>query len=102
MSQAYKCDRCGCLYDEQVKSSKRNVIVRPINRTLDLCPECQEQLDDWIIKNGTFIRNRYYNQNDKQKCCSNCKFGDIDNAPICDICTCGNSNWEPKEDQNDI
>ena len=50
-----------------------------------------------LFKNYDFEKD----QNDKQKCCSNCKFGDNDNAPICDECDYGNSKWEPKEEKDE-
>lgn len=54
MSKAKKCDRCGRYYDPYyteillAKGMLQNVI--------DLCPECEEQLTDWLSEGG--------NQND--------------------------------------
>ena len=63
MSQAYKCDRCGKLYEakERTLASKKYSILKPhiINyevsnpgtylcHVADLCPECQSELEEWM------------------------------------------------------
>lgn len=48
---AYKCDRCGKLYERQGKSSIFNVTKRDScygTYQQDLCPECAEALEKWF------------------------------------------------------
>ena len=45
---AWKCDRCGMFYTEQVESDYNIVDV---NRGyLDLCPDCQKKLVEFITE----------------------------------------------------
>lgn len=50
MSEAKKCDRCGKYYDPYyteillAKGALQNVI--------DLCPECERELTDWLSEGG--------------------------------------------------
>ena len=46
MAKAYKCDRCGKLF-EKTKSTERFYVTS--NREIkDLCPECQKILNDFM------------------------------------------------------
>lgn len=63
MSQAYKCDRCGKVYESQMRTlkSKNYSVLKPhiinyeignpgtyLSYVADLCPGCQEQLEEWM------------------------------------------------------
>lgn len=61
MSRAYKCDRCGKLYDLSTEDNGSygvgNVakewgkLAEPfIDYKLDLCPDCCNELDEWMKK----------------------------------------------------
>lgn len=47
---AYKCDRCGILFEQRVHPYISIVKGRIVldERWLDLCPECQESLKAWL------------------------------------------------------
>lgn len=52
MSKAYKCDRCGKLFEEYQKPKNGFVIWRAHKEHYaeperSLCPECQKSLIDW-------------------------------------------------------
>lgn len=54
--RAYKCDRCGKLfekYDLQGTFSFLNITRNPCmsGNCLDLCPDCNAELQEWV-KNG--------------------------------------------------
>ena len=47
---AYKCDRCGTLF-ERDSVPERSIAIKhsPYGfECLDLCPKCQEELENWI------------------------------------------------------
>ncbi len=51
--KAYKCDRCGKLferYDGQGTPKFFNILCIPtaINTMLDLCPDCNSELQKWV------------------------------------------------------
>lgn len=46
MAKAYKCDRCGKLF-ERTKSTERFYVITNRERK-DLCPECQKMLDNFM------------------------------------------------------
>ena len=48
MSRAYKCDRCGELYESYSIEPRRSVIVHIDCELVDLCPECYKQLRGWL------------------------------------------------------
>lgn len=53
MSSAYKCDRCGKLFEKyknQGTSDFFNVTRNPnfSNNCLDLCPKCNSELQKWV------------------------------------------------------
>jgi uncharacterized C2H2 Zn-finger protein len=52
MSRAYKCDRCGSLYEHDYKVHGNNSLFmgrRPYsNDLLDLCPMCQKSFESWF------------------------------------------------------
>lgn len=53
MSKAYKCDRCGKLYEsyKYQKTSEFFNITRTPNisgNCLDLCPKCNAELQSWV------------------------------------------------------
>ena len=60
MSSAYKCDRCGSLYEREL--TPRRVTEITIDRHyyglvhLDLCDKCHEELMDWINKFGMVVK----------------------------------------------
>lgn len=49
--EAYKCDRCGKLFEKLTTSildvDKRTSIFSGDWQSQDLCPECAESLDEW-------------------------------------------------------
>lgn len=42
----YRCDRCGCHYENNV--NRRNKVLDRQRNPIDLCPECQSSLERWI------------------------------------------------------
>lgn len=50
MSEAFKCDRCGKLYEASIKPDIRvERYNNPFGITVyDLCPECIEELEKWL------------------------------------------------------
>ena len=46
--KAYKCDRCGKLFES--KASYQKYLITTISHTAysDLCKECQNELDKWM------------------------------------------------------
>ena len=48
--QAKKCDICGTLYEQQCTPDVRiNIYIHPHgDEWLDICPKCQENLENWI------------------------------------------------------
>ena len=48
--KAFKCDRCGNLYEGYTEKVKSFYINRsPVTYyPLDLCPECNKELKDWF------------------------------------------------------
>lgn len=57
MAQAYKCDRCGKLYEENQGNKRRFILGKFINdidkegvRYLDLCGDCQNDIDKILMK----------------------------------------------------
>lgn len=63
MSLAYKCDRCGKLYEakERTLDFKEYTVLKPhiinyeagnpgtyLSHVADLCPKCQKQLEEWM------------------------------------------------------
>lgn len=56
MSQVFKCDRCGKLFDPPKRGKKENWLgihkdhsMFPA-RSLDLCPCCEKNLMEWFCK----------------------------------------------------
>lgn len=53
MARAFKCDRCGELY-EKAKSNKQLVIKSlfeaPYSQTNDICPKCWADFEKWMGK----------------------------------------------------
>lgn len=52
MAKALICDRCGKTYPPTLKRSSLSVISSPIcseERHLDLCPECEHKLFEFIF-----------------------------------------------------
>lgn len=43
--EAYKCDRCGKLYERQVE--KILYVGKKGEGPLDLCPQCTESFEEW-------------------------------------------------------
>lgn len=64
MSRAYKCDRCGKLFEKykcQGTSEFFNV-TRNLNITgecLDLCPKCNAELQSWVANNTVQVDCNY-------------------------------------------
>lgn len=53
MASAYKCDKCGKLYEDSSIESMPRVEVRivksgPVIKYLDFCPDCKRVLETWI------------------------------------------------------
>lgn len=109
MSQAYKCDRCGKLYEakERTLESKNYSVLKPhiINYEIsnpgtylchvaDLCPECQSKLELWMS---------LFKKSEAVKDCDNCKYEEYAyNTEPCFSCSSNMNHeaWKPKEDQN--
>lgn len=54
MANAKKCDRCDTYYDYPKKNERAGVCrdITARNRLfMDLCPDCQSSLEDWIGSN---------------------------------------------------
>lgn len=49
---AYECDRCGELFKREYRAETRIARKKPVINGgwyyLDLCPRCQEELENWI------------------------------------------------------
>lgn len=60
MARACKCDACGELYepDRCVQAVRIIVEYRQGDETLDLCPDCQRELEKFVHRkhDGTIIR----------------------------------------------
>ena len=55
MSRAYKCDRCGELY-ERYDLGIEDLVITPLKNThnsvyYDLCKSCRKELTDWFNEN---------------------------------------------------
>lgn len=52
--KAYKCDICGALFERAVVPDIRLVkfMFGYGEERLDLCPDCQKKLEDWMEKEG--------------------------------------------------
>lgn len=50
MGKAFKCDRCGTLYEPKSKINKYCVVSMDSLTKLDLCPVCAAILDGWMDK----------------------------------------------------
>ena len=58
MAKAKQCDRCKKLYslEEDTKYRLQKLIpygysaMYTKNKTIDLCPECEKSLDEWVKK----------------------------------------------------
>lgn len=52
MSRAYKCDRCGTLYEFNLEDRRDGTLFmgkRPYTNTFfDLCPQCQKEIERWF------------------------------------------------------
>lgn len=56
--KAYKCDRCGVLFEDYINRKSReiyNITENPnmTGRCLDLCKTCSDELQEWV---GAFIK----------------------------------------------
>lgn len=111
MSQAYKCDRCGKLYESEMRTltSKNYSVLKPhiinyelgnpgtyLNYVADLCPECQSELELWMS-------GAVFKKPEVVKICETCKYEEYSvNTEPCFSCSWMNhDNWKPKEDQNE-
>lgn len=47
---AYKCDRCGVLFDRDFEPGITVCLQNPCIRTMDLCHKCQKELEEWFRK----------------------------------------------------
>ena len=110
MSKAYKCDRCGKLYEakERTLEFKEHAVLKPhtINYEIgnpgtylcyvaDLFPECQKQLEMWM--KGTVFEIL-----EEMKGCYNCKYyNSLINTEPCFSCSHAGDykSWEPKEEE---
>lgn len=67
---ANKCDRCGKLYERQYTPDVRiNIYIHPYgDEWVDLCPECQKKLEDFIsICWQEKVRNKDLSMKEVQK-----------------------------------
>lgn len=46
--KAYKCDRCGVLFERKVKNQKYLATTMMRSGYLDLCEDCQRKFDKWF------------------------------------------------------
>ena len=63
---ANKCDRCGTLYEQECTPDVRiNIYIHPYgDQRVDLCPKCQEMLENFIsVCWQNKARNTYENKN---------------------------------------
>lgn len=63
MATAYKCDRCGGLYDKPITARRTTEITvdchpYPDIWRLELCDTCQRELINWLCKYGQLKRER--------------------------------------------
>lgn len=47
---AYKCDRCGVLFDRDFEPEITVCHQNSCIRTMDLCQKCQKELEEWFRK----------------------------------------------------
>ena len=56
MATAYKCDRCGALYEKEITSRRKIEITDDIHpyptHILELCWNCQAELIKWLNAKG--------------------------------------------------
>lgn len=57
MSKAYKCDRCGTLYEYDFQRYLHSYYISKDchpqdDKKLDLCPDCQGALVEWMASVG--------------------------------------------------
>ena len=66
MARANKCDRCGKLYERNFTSdSYRIVRILPyIEDKIDLCEDCQRELEAFMKQSKTQINNMKEKNND--------------------------------------
>lgn len=89
--KAFKCDRCGNYYDKFTCNEDDLYIVHANKSTIDLCPECNDELSKWY-KNEPV-------QEDIPDCnyCRYCKWtGSPESLGKCKTCIRG-SNFEVSE-----
>lgn len=48
--KAYKCDRCGQLFENKASYEKYVIKNHIYNGFFDLCEECQNELEEWMDK----------------------------------------------------
>ena len=71
MSKAYECDRCGILF----KPYKNQKTSRFLNiGCLDLCPKCNDKLQEWIENGKTREEESITSQEPKIRYCKDCKW----------------------------
>lgn len=64
MSKAYKCDRCGELFESykfQKTSEFFNITRNPCmsGNCLDLCPKCNAELQEWVANDTVQVDCNY-------------------------------------------
>ena len=66
MSRANKCDRCGKLYERKIShDSYRIVKILPYTEDrIDLCEDCQRELEEFMNQSKTQIINMEEKEND--------------------------------------
>lgn len=69
MSKAYKCDRCGKLFEPYKKNSNSLHVTRNPNFSndcLDLCPKCNTELQEWVANDTVQVDCNCVDEVDKE------------------------------------
>lgn len=93
--KAYKCDRCGDLYEGFTQSVTDYVVYKSNDNYLDFCPKCQKKLNEFINGDTDTIVNLTV---ENEKTCGTCKYGPVINCDYfkCHACVAHNM-WEENE-----
>ena len=68
MSKAYKCDRCGTLFEKYSRPFWIESDLRP-NVKLDICDSCKFEFEHW------FDPTKYEEYEESDKSCHSCMYG---------------------------
>ncbi len=83
MAQAFKCDRCGVLYEKRQNPNPKLYVGKSDQlfafRAYDLCCTCQARLEVWWSEGLNDVDKEDIVVDPSKKCCYNCKHAEIDN-----------------------